>query len=39
MAQIPDERNIRERNSTPEQAHLRYLFGEVLCFVPPSTGT
>jgi hypothetical protein len=39
MAQKPDERDIRERNSTPEQAHLCYLFGEVLCLVPPSTGT
>jgi len=36
--QIPDERIIRERNPTPEQAHLCYLYGEVLCFVPPSTG-
>jgi len=34
-AQIPDERIVRERNSTPEQAHLCYLFGKVLCFVPP----
>jgi len=39
MAQIPDERIIMERNSTPEQAHLCYLFDKVLCFVPPSTGT
>jgi hypothetical protein len=37
--QIPDERIIRERNPTPEQAHLCYLYGKVLCFVPPSTGT
>jgi hypothetical protein len=36
--QIPDERIIRERNPTPEQAHLCYLYGKVLCFVPPSTG-
>jgi hypothetical protein len=27
MAQKPDERIIKERNSTPEQAHLCYLFG------------
>jgi hypothetical protein len=31
--QIPDERFIRERNSTPEQGRLCYLFGKVLCFV------
>jgi pimeloyl-ACP methyl ester carboxylesterase len=37
--QIPDERIIRERNPTPEQAHLCYLYGRVLCFVPPNTGT
>jgi hypothetical protein len=37
--QIPDERIIRERNPTPEQAHLCYLYGKVLCFVPPNTGT
>jgi hypothetical protein len=36
--QIPDERIISERNPTPEQAHLCYLYGKVLCFVPPSTG-
>jgi len=36
--QIPDERIIREPNPMPEQAHLCYLYGKVLCFVPPSTG-
>jgi hypothetical protein len=36
--QIPDERIIKERNPTPEQGHLCYLYGRVLCFVPPSTG-
>lgn len=35
--QIPDERIIKEHNPTPEQAHLCYLYGQVLCFVPPST--
>jgi hypothetical protein len=35
--QIPDDRIIKERNPTPEQAHLCYLYGQVLCFVPPST--
>jgi hypothetical protein len=36
--EIPDERIIRERNPTPEQGHLCYGYGQVLCFVPPSTG-
>jgi hypothetical protein len=31
-------RVIKERNPTPEQGHLCYGYGQVLCFVPPSTG-
>jgi hypothetical protein len=35
---IPDEKIIRERNPTIEGAHLFYLDGEVVCFLPPNTG-
>ena len=36
--QIPDVRIIRERNPSPEDAHLCWAFDSVLCFLPPHTG-
>lgn len=35
---IPPDRIIREINPNPEQGHLCYTYGRVLCFVPPHTG-
>src|SRR5882757_123861 len=33
---VPDEKIIRERNPTVEGAHLCYLDGKVICFLPPN---
>jgi len=35
---IPDDKIIRERNPTGQDAHLCWSFGRVLCFVPEDTG-
>jgi hypothetical protein len=40
---IPDDRIVRERNPSGEEAHLCWLpsekpDGNILCFVPPDTG-
>lgn len=36
--EIPDARIIRERSPNVTDAHLCWNYGQVLCFVPPSTG-
>lgn len=36
--EVPDELILREINSSPENAHLCWAFGRVLCFLPPYSG-
>jgi hypothetical protein len=37
--EIPESRILRERNPSPFDAHLCFAFDEVICFVPPDTGS